>query len=227
MKTTRMTVKPVRWLSMGAIVAGLLLCSIAHGSTVILDEDFEDGVLDARMTVETVGTYNYLPGIKNITDFGSSKAFGYGVSTCELSCFDNYVTNLKITFTEPTYVAAIAFKDKELYGNWGSKGKIYVDGEAISWGTYNQHQDFGREPMNDGIADTTYRTHEFVIGDYVTTIELTVHDITTSSEILIDDLEISGGRPLPISQWTYSVLAVMLALGGFIALRRRRAGRLG
>ena len=152
---------------------------------LLLSENFEDGILDSLITIETVGTFNHLPGIKDITNFGSMKAFGYGRSTCGSNCFNNYVTNFKITFPEPTYISIIYFKEMELYSNWGSKGTVYIDGIPN-----NLHNDFGRLPTNDGQPDTEYREQSFSINQYVTIIELEVSDITTSSEIFIDDLEI-------------------------------------
>jgi hypothetical protein len=69
------------------------------GSAVILSEDFEDSVLDSRISIQTTGTFSSSPAIKNFTGFGSTKAFGYGRSTCGLSCFNSFVTGLKITLT--------------------------------------------------------------------------------------------------------------------------------
>jgi hypothetical protein len=178
----------------------------------ILHEDFEDDVLDSRISIETIGTFNYLPGIKDITNFGSTKAFGYGRSTCGSSCFDNYVTNFKITFPQPTMVTDIIFNEMELYGNWGSKGKIYIDGVALTWGTYNENQDFGREPTNDGIPDSEFETKTFTINQYVTTIELKVADITSSSEIFIDDIYVFTGTKMDIKvflEGPYSIDAMM------------------
>jgi hypothetical protein len=157
-------------------------------STGLLSEDFEDGILDGRITVETTGSFNSAPGIKEITNFGSSKAFGFGLSTCDSSCLYSYMTKLVITFAAPTYVSTLSFKEMELYGNWGSGGKIYIDDEAINEG----NDVFGREPYNDAQADTTYRSKNFPINDVISVIELQVWDITSSSEIFIDDLQISG-----------------------------------
>ena len=94
----------------------------------------------------------------------------------------------------------------ELYGNWGSGGKIYIDGDAltpesnpppfISGFDWNV-MDFGRFPGNDTQADTTYRTPVFTINRTVSVIELKVGDITNSSEIYIDDLIINGREALP------------------------------
>jgi len=195
-------------LSVGvaAVIVGLMFSSVAQATTLILYEDFEDETLDFRITIETVGTFNSPSGIKNIVHFGSTKAFGYGRSTCGASCFDGYVTNFKITFPESIYVTTISFNEMELYDNWGSKGKIFADGNPISWGDYNQNEDFGRQPTNDRQPDMTYRTHTISVGEYVTTIELKVADITNLSEIFIDDVEILGTYPTTAEPNTWGAL---------------------
>jgi hypothetical protein len=198
------------------LIIGFVFVGSVQASDVILSEDFEDGVLDDRISIETTGTFNSSPRIKDTTNFGNTKAFGHGMSTCAANCFDNYVTNFKITLEDPMYISTISFKEMELFGNWGSKGKIYIDGEAISWGTYNDNEDFGREPTNDYQADTTYRTQSYSINKYATIIEIKVHDITSSSEVFIDDVVIMGGLgwsddfesyttgQFPSSNWTYT-----------------------
>ncbi len=55
-------------------------------SSASLTEDFEDGVLDARLTVETTGINLSPPGIQDIPNFGSLKAFAFGRSTCNWGC---------------------------------------------------------------------------------------------------------------------------------------------
>jgi hypothetical protein len=54
-------------------------CCVALPSKAapILTEDFEDGVLDPRISVQTVGTFSTPASIQNITDFGRTKAFGF------------------------------------------------------------------------------------------------------------------------------------------------------
>jgi len=201
--------------SLRKFMTGLMLCGLLLGSLVflgsvqaaslILSENFEDGILDSRISIETVGTFNANPGIKDITNFGSMKAFGFGVSTCGASCFDNYVTNFKITLPEPTYITTISFKEMELYGNWGSRGTLYIDG--VPNYLYN---DFGRLPHNDLQPDTIYREKTFSVNHYVTTIELEVDDITVESEIFIDDLEIFGDE-IPITDGLTQARSVGIA----------------
>ncbi len=172
-----------------------LLVSVPVNAATVLYEDFEDGVLDSRITIVTTGTFNDPSGIKNITNFGSTKAFGFGRSVCGASCFSDYIT-----------VSTLSFKEMELYSNWGSGGKIYVDGTALTGGDIGDvsTHDFGRTPYNDSNADTTYRTKSFDINSTVTVIELVVWDITSASEIFIDDLSIAVCTPPPsnmVSWW--------------------------
>ncbi len=151
---------------------------------ILLSEDFENNILDGLIRIETVGTFNSAPGIKNIANFGSQKAFGFGRSTQGSSAFDNYVTKLIIDFGNPTFVGQINFKEMELYGNWGSSGNIFVDGVLVP-DTY-----IGRTPSNDGNSDSSYRQHSFIINQEVTELMIKIRDITSSSEIFIDDLSL-------------------------------------
>jgi hypothetical protein len=190
------------------VVDGDLALTAGGAATLLLVEDFEDQVLDPRISIVTTGTFISPPGIQDRTEFGSVKAFGFGRSTCGASCFDGFVTNFRIVLVGPSFVQTIAFKEMELYGNWGSKGKIYVDGEAISWGTYNDNEDFGRQPTNDHLADMTYRSRSYDINRTATIIELVVADITNASEIFIDDVVINGfSSSHPQPQCTSELLA--------------------
>ena len=77
---------------------------------VVFSEDFEDNQLDPRITIVTVGGFTSSPGIVDRTEFGSTKAFGFGRSTCGASCFFGNVTKLIITFSAPTHVSTISFR---------------------------------------------------------------------------------------------------------------------
>jgi hypothetical protein len=135
-------------------------------AAVLLSETFEDGSLDSRISVSTVGSFSTNPGIKNVANFGSTKAFGFGRSTCGADCFNSHVTSLKISLPSPTYISTLSFKEMERYDNWGSGGKIYIDGHALTPPDdplVASGQDFGRKPVNDRQADTTYRTKSFDI----------------------------------------------------------------
>ena len=161
----------------------------------ILAENFEDGVLDSRISVSSVGTFGLAPSIQLLTNFGSTRAFGFGMSTCGANCFNNFITLLQITFAAPTLVGSIKFNEMELYGNWGSTGHIALDGVALTGAAL----DFGRLPANDFIADSTYRSRSFEVNQAVSTITLGVVDITNQSQIAIDDLVITAVPELPVS----------------------------
>jgi hypothetical protein len=195
-----------------------MVFGFANADTV-LSEDFEDSILDSRITTDMVGSFSSNPGIKNITNFGSSNAFGFGKSNCGANCFDNYVTSFVITFDTPTYISHITFREIELYGNWGSQGHVIIDGEWLT--QPDQGQDFGREPTNDRVADTTYRERVFYIEGEVTTLELLVRDITNSSAIFIDDLLVVGDAGFP-ETWATTYTQLTTDAGDIEMLREFR-----
>lgn len=174
----------------------ILFCSIfwflpsTAQSGVILSEGFEDNILDSRIYIETTGEFLFLPGIKTSNQFGSHKAFGFGRSTCSYNCWDDHITRFIITFPEPQYVSSLSFKEKELYGNWGSEGYIFTDGVLLEEYCGGFSQNFGRCPVNDSLPDLIYRTKQVELNKVVKTIELQSWDITGQSEILIDNLQI-------------------------------------
>ena len=173
-----------------------ILAVEASFASLIFFENFESGMLDPRITVGLTGTFNSAPGITDMTDFGSTKAFGFGLSTCGASCFGNYETTFDITFDSPIFITSLEFKDKELFGNWGSQGFIYFDGVEFNPnpGTYV----FSRNPVNDGAADSIYRQHEFDINMEISKISFKVSDITNSSQVFIDDIVVRGiGAEIP------------------------------
>jgi len=152
----------------------------------ILNEGFETGTPDPRILIDPVGTFNSLPAIRTISNFGSARAFGFGRSTCPASCFDNFVTTLRFTLPTPTFISYIRFKEMELFDNWGSQGQVFLDGVLLP------NSDFGRTPVNNRTPDTMFRTRKFLINRSVRIIELKVRDITNLSEIFIDDLVIAS-----------------------------------
>lgn len=152
---------------------------------VVLTENFESNQLGAKISFESAGSYNAKPGIKDITEFGSQKAFGFGVSSCPAFCFDDFATTFKIEFPEPTYVTYFVFKEMELFGNSGSQGQVLLNGKQLT-----ATQDFGRTPINDRQADADFRIRHYNVNASVTSIELKVRDITRRSEIFMDDLRI-------------------------------------
>lgn len=165
-------------------VASSRVASLTVEPGILLREDFEDGTLDPRMSVSTIGGFSDGPGIKNVGTFGSAKAYGFGRSTCWASCFDRFVSRLSIRFAGPTYVSMIRFSEMELYDNWGSGGVIYLDGVLVPGFT------FERQPFNDRRPDSIHRTHFIPVGKEVQNIMFQVQDITQSSELFLDDLEI-------------------------------------
>ena len=167
----------------------------------VLSENFEDGVLDDRISISTIGSFGLSPGIQSLPNFGSTKAFGFGVSTCGANCFNSFVSRLEIHFASPTPIGSINFREMELYGNWGSNGLIAIDGVSLTGAL----TDFGRLPYNDFVADSTYRTWSFSVNSTVSSIIVGVYDITSSSQIALDDLVITSVPEVPT--------AVLLALG--------------
>lgn len=158
------------------------------GPDTLLTEDFEDSELDSLITLRTAGSFSTSAGVRETSAFGSTRAFGFGVSTCGSNCYYSYATRLVITLPESTYVSAISFNEMEVYGNWGSAGKVEVDGENLTSAWF----DFSRPPYNDHNADTSFRHKSFEIDRKVTTLSLYVWDITRVSECFIDDLVVIG-----------------------------------
>jgi len=151
----------------------------------VINEGFESGTFNALISYQTVGTYTVPPGIINNTNFGSTKVFSFGKSTCGSSCFNNYKTTLTITFPTPTYVNSINWKEMEISGNWGSQGQVLLDNVAMG------SADLGALPVNSTVPDATPRNKAYSINQTVTTIKLEVNDITNASEIIIDDLQVN------------------------------------
>ena len=149
------------------VVAGVMALFPLLAGAQVLTEDFEDNALDNRLSVSTVGSFIVAPGIQSLTNFGSTRAFGFGRSTCGANCFNSFVTSLTITFPTPTLIGSIQFKEMELLDNWGSNGLIAVDGVALTGAT----SDFGRLPYNDRVADSTFRFRSFTVNRTVSSIE--------------------------------------------------------
>lgn len=198
------------------LLVAALLAGFAHlvSAGVILSENFEDGVLDPELSVLTVGAFNSSPGVVSTGIFGSTKAFGFGLSTCPFNCYSDHVTTLRITLPVATFVSTISYDEMELYDNWGSDGQIVADGVAITdiFGV------LGNTPFNNRIADTTYRHHDIPVDALVTTIELQVRDITKASEIFLDNLVLQGGRSTSVAE----PQSFMLLISGLIALSTLR-----
>lgn len=175
------------------------------GTSVIFQESFESGATGPGISVQRVGSFGSTPGVKNQAGFGSTRAFGFGRSTCAASCFDSFASTLTIRLTNPTYVSGIAFSEMELSGNWGSGGQVIADGVVVP------NSSFGREPYNDFTADTSFRQRQFPIGRVVTNLVLRVADITRDSEIFIDDLIVYAGSDLSRAHSPPNVASTLLS----------------
>ena len=165
----------------------IFLLSIIPGlnAQVILSEGFESNTFGTLISFESVGTFTSSPGIKNNTNFGSAKVFGFGRSACFSNCFDNFRTTFIITFLVPTYVESIMWKEMEIGGNWGSQGVVLLDNIILGGAT------LGALPVNSGVPDATSRNRAFSVNQIVRTIKLVITDITSSSEIIIDDFQVT------------------------------------
>lgn len=164
----------------------VILSSPEKARASLFEEHFENNALDPRISITTIGSFNSAPGIVDVTAFGSTRAFAFGVSSCAFNCFGNFATTLSIDLLAPSFVSTISFKELERYDNWGSDGVIFVDGVPLFSGI----NDFGRLPYNDRQQDVSYRDRTFAVNREVRRIDLLVGDITNLSEIVIDDIVI-------------------------------------
>lgn len=198
-------------------LAGALLAPILSNASVVFSENFESGVLDPRVIISTVGGFNAGPGIYDVTDFGSAKAFGFGLSSCAASCFSNHVTRFSIDLGSPTFISTIQFNEMELFDNWGSDGSIFLDGIPLFTG----YLDFGRLPYNDRQPDGTFRSQMYQVDMTASTILLQVNDITKRSEIFIDDIVITSAVSVPEPASPGLLLLALSALSASV-LRRSK-----
>ena len=196
-------------------VLGLMFVASSCRAATLLSEDFEDNVLDPRISISTVGTFISPPGIKSFSSIEGNKAFGFGRSTNLVNSFNNYVTWLTITLDVPTYVSSISFGEMEAFDNWGSGGAVYADGAAVS-----PSLTLGRLPYNDRRADTVPSFYEFAVDRRVSQLTFKVDDITQLSEVYVDRIVVSS-VPEPESG------ALLIAGMGLVGLAVRRARRTG
>lgn len=159
--------------------------AIELNAQIVLNEGFESGALSPFISFVSTGTFSVSPGIINNTDFGSTKAFSFGKSTCGSSCFDVFKTTLIVTFPEPTFIESISWKEMEIDGNWGSQGQVFLD-DIVFGGAA-----LGAMPVNSGVPNSTPQFKDISINQMVTTIKFAVNDITSASQIIIDDLQIN------------------------------------
>jgi hypothetical protein len=211
--------------NLSCVSLAIFSCASLAYSTVILSEDFENGSLDPRISVQTVGDFNVAPGIQKITNFGNTKAFGFGLSNCPVNCFFDHVSSLIIDLPASTLVSDISFKEMELFDNWGSGGGVFVDGQPLTPNTsppgFLSYNDFGRMPYNDRIADTTFRTRTFSVNRPVTQITLSVADITNLSEIFIDDLQVTSGAASVPEPGTSGIILCAIAIASITKITSR------
>lgn len=153
-------------------------------SQTIINEGFESGILNPAISFQSTGSFSSSPGIINNTNFGSTKVFSFGKSTCGSSCFDNYKTTLIVTFPSPTLVDSIKWKEMEIDGNWGSQGQVLLDDVVFGGAT------LGAMPVNSTVPNSTPQLKAISINQMVTTIKFMVNDISNASEIIMDDLQI-------------------------------------
>lgn len=189
----------------------LVAPSLASAQPVLLFEGFEENALDPRIATSSVGSFTAVPQVEPRPELGSSKAFGFGLSTCGANCFFGFQSSLAINFGGPRYVSALRFREMELFGNWGSSGRIlFGPDEEIK-------AEFGRFPYNDQTADGTYRIQEIPIDAVVDRLTLTVVDITNQSEIFIDDLTVFGSTATEKAsvEWPGNNVSGISILGGW------------
>lgn len=175
--------------NLSKIIILLFFISFEQNAQIIINEDFETGTINPMISFQSVGGFSTAPGVKNNTSISGNNVFGFGKSVCGSSCFDSYKTTLVITFNSPTFVTSIAWKEMEIGGNWGSQGQLFLDNIAFGGST------LGALPVNSQIPDASPRIQNYTINQTITTIKFVVNDITSASEIIIDELQISGTLP--------------------------------
>ncbi len=152
-------------------------------------EDFEDDVLEPQISTQTIGNYIDPPGVKPISSLSGFGAFGFGRSDCDAGCYEADQSSLTLFFPKGVDVSSLRFKAMELVGNWGSQGRMYINGHL--WPS----MDFARQPSNDLRPDAYRRNYDCLLNTRVHEIKWTVWDVSLSSEMFIDDIELVALQP--------------------------------
>jgi hypothetical protein len=192
------TSRAARWAPLTLLL--LLGRASATFAQPILAEDFEDGLLDPRMSVATFNVPTFPPsasgaGIKDTTALDGAKAFGFGLSACPASCFNAYESVLTVDLGAPTFIGSIRLKYRELFGDWGTWLGVSVDGVAIAGSGPSSCGPFcfdGPPGFNSFVPDASYSEVIFQTDRVGQVISIGVTDITNQSEMYIDDLLILG-----------------------------------
>ncbi len=161
----------------------------APGEHPVYFNGFEDNSLGSECVVQSHGNFTSPPGIKATNQLSGGRAFGFGLSDCPAGCWQNYQSSLVLTLPAAIPLRALKFKAMEIGGNWGSAGMLSINGQL--WPS----MDFSRHPVNDFEADASFREYYCDVGFPVHEIRWTVWDITGSSEIFIDDIELLSIEP--------------------------------
>lgn len=188
MSTFRRRVSRLRLLGMGLLLLGNL--SNAWGQP-ILAEDFEDGVLDTRISVTAFNTFS--AGIKDTPYLAGSKAFGFGLSGCSASCFSSHTTTVTVDLGAPTAMGSITFKYRELYSDWGSLLYVSIDGQVVGGaGPSTAPPGFDGPPTFNAFVPDPDVSSITILADRVgQVVTFHVTDITNTSEMYIDDLVVN------------------------------------
>ena len=161
--------------------------SIQNEEYLIFAEDFEKGA--TLMSLMTVGTFPTPPGIKDNMGVGESRAFSFGRSSAGSNAWTSYMNTLIARFDREYVITRIEFDEMERYDNWGSQGTLQANGMTI------ENTGFAKLPSNNHVADTEFRHRSFDVSVVATNLSFHCEDITSSSELFIDNIRIYG-RPL-------------------------------
>ncbi|MBM2815711.1 MAG: hypothetical protein HW421_2473 [Ignavibacteria bacterium] len=127
-------------------------------------------------------------------------AFGFGKSKCPGTCDPDtrvpyykkpYLSMLRITFKDSTYISFISFKWVEIGADWGSSGGVYIDGCLVPIGEV-PYQHIGNYPPSRLTLNETPRSFNDTINKILKTIDIAVWDIANGSEIFINEIKVWG-----------------------------------